>query len=315
MAFVLNPQSSRNEVADYLELRALLDPDGVSSALQLVTDLCLGGNDSAYEDLSDAERSTWQTEREALAQEALEETARRSKTCGATNYPFDLQATSLKATSEAPRAVYTFLLVLSFLKGNAPHHATGAKLFEELSAAAGAGYLGCDSSKEAYVFGFPRRRGPKNFLAAVTELCGKQLLNEGSANSTEPKLPQQKDARLDVVVWKNFPDRRRGRLILFGQCATGSDWEDKAYALDPQKWREKWLIEPFLPHPQGGFFVPFAVEDRDWKHHLLDGGILFDRFRIAGLAPSHLTAVTLEQIASWNRDALSDARMELEAGV
>ena len=158
------------------------------------------------------------------------------------------------------------------------------------------------------MFGFPRRRGPADFLGAVAELCGKKLLNEGSANSDEPKAPQQKDARLDVVVWKNFPDRRRGRLILFGQCATGSDWEDKAYALNPQKWREKWLVEPLLPHPQGAFFIPFAVEDDDWKHILLDGGVLFDRFRISGLAASHLSDTTRDQISSWNCDALEAAR-------
>src|SRR5438552_18782948 len=116
MAFVLSPQSSRSEVADYLELRALLDPDGVSSSLQLVTDVCLVGNDSAYDNLRDAERSTWQTEREALAQEALDETARRQSVCSAANYPFLVHATSLKASPGAPQALYTFMLLLSFLR-------------------------------------------------------------------------------------------------------------------------------------------------------------------------------------------------------
>lgn len=313
MAFLLSPQSSRHEVADYLELRALLDPDGVTSALQLTTDVCMVGEDAAYDNLMPAERSTWQTEREGLTSEALDETARRQQICSMTYYPFIIHATSLKAAEDAEESVYAFLLLLSFLKGNAPQHAEAAKLFEELSAEAGAAYLGCSSSKNAYVFGFPRRRGPKAFLPAVAELCGKGLLNEGYANIDEPKAVHQKDARLDVVVWKNFPDARRGRIILFGQCATGADWEDKVYSLEPNKWREKWLVEPLLPCPQGAFFVPFAVSDEDWKHTLIDGGVLFDRFRIAGLASATLPEATQGRVATWNKTAIEAARAQLDS--
>lgn len=315
MAFILSPRSSRHEVADYLELRALLDPDGITSALQLLTDVCLGGDDSAYESLPPAERSTWQTEREGLTSEALDETARRQKICLEAHYPFVIHATSLKSGANSADTVYAFLLLLSFLKGNAPNHAKAAKLFEEISAEAGAAYLGCNSSSDAFVFGFPRRLEPKGFLPAVAELCGKNRLNEGSADIDEPKTAHQKDARLDVVVWKNFPDCRRGRLILFGQCATGADWEDKVYSLDPHKWREKWLVEPLLPCPQGAFFIPFAVSDEDWKHVLIDGGVLFDRFRIAGLASAKLPEDMRNQIAEWNKAAANAARARLDAVV
>jgi hypothetical protein len=133
-------------------------------------------------------------------------------------------------------------------------------------------------------------------------------------NKSAPRIEHQKDGRLDVVAWKQFPDMRRGRIIVYGQCATGEDWEEKAFALRPESWREKWLTEPFLPHPLSAFFVPHFVPEPDWKNTILDGGLLFDRFRIAATAREKISQDLAQRIAAWNQIAIAAAKIALEIG-
>jgi DNA adenine methylase len=96
--------------------------------------------------------------------------------------------------------------------------------------------------------------------------------------------------------------------------ATGEDWEEKAFALHPDKWREKWLTEPFLPHPLQAFFVPHFVPEQDWKNTIIDGGLLFDRFRIAATAREKISQDLGQRIAAWNQTAITGARQALEIG-
>lgn len=315
MGFLLTPKSSPDESADYLELRALVDPDHNSSALQLISDVCMGGEDPGWDQIDDPPKSTWQQEQEALADGALTRLEERIVHCTPRSYPFRLLGNSIRTQEDAPTAIYSFLLLLSFFKGKAPDHKHAAKMFEEVAACAAAGYLSGTGASETYVFGFPRRLGPDDFKGAVGHLCGNKCLAEGTANVSASRVEHQKDGRLDLVAWKNFPDKRRGRIIVFGQCATGEDWEEKAFALDPYKWREKWLTEPFLPTPLRAFFVPHFVPEPDWKNVILDGGLLFDRFRIAATAREQLSPEAVGHIADWNQTAILQARDALELAI
>jgi hypothetical protein len=314
MGYLLTPRSSPDEAADYLELRSLVDPDHNSSALQLISDVCLGGEDEGWEKPDSASKSTWQQEQEGLSDGALTRLEERREHCTSESYPFEIKGHAIRSTTDAANSLYGFLLLLSFFKGKAPDHKHAAKMFEEVAANAAAGYISADSEKETFVFGFPRRVGPDNFKDAVSHLCSNHCLKEGSVNKSAPRIEHQKDGRLDVVAWKQFPDMRRGRIIVYGQCATGEDWEEKAFALRPESWREKWLTEPFLPHPLSAFFVPHFVPEPDWKNTILDGGLLFDRFRIAATAREKISQDLAQRIAAWNQIAIAAAKIALEIG-
>jgi hypothetical protein len=96
------------------------------------------------------------------------------------------------------------------------------------------------------------------------------------------------DGGLDVVVWSDFPDRRPGKLIMLGQCATSrSDWTEKLHALaNPKGWFEEFMLhnQPPIAAPAAATFVPFVVGERDWGRARRDGVVLFDRQRIACFA-------------------------------
>ena len=91
-------------------------------------------------------------------------------------------------------------------------------------------------------------------------------------------------AKLDLTVWRPFLDRRPGKLIGFGQCATGNDWTDKLTHLQPDAFCSMWMLDYPAVAPIRLFFVPFRIEQRRWLDVARQGGIVFDRCRIANHA-------------------------------
>jgi len=69
-----------------------------------------------------------------------------------------------------------------------------------------------------------------------------------SAGSARLRLHHQRDAKLDVVVWRPFPDGRAdgraGPVVGFGQCATGRGWAAKLHELQRRAFAALWLREP-----------------------------------------------------------------------
>lgn len=266
--------------ADWLELCAL-DPteDGISIR-EFIRDLKISGTTDAvgrYEEGEDRDLDEVDI-CEAIAEDAFAELDDRYKACGGDvgGYPFRLGSSVLEPRPDINRSAYLFMALLSlFGKDAGPADLKGAKLFEELSAKAAEGYIG----GKAMVFGFPRRIQPKGFADALDTLCRK--LGEGRRH-LRPETPDQKDAKLDIVVWKDFADRRAGKLIAFGQCATGNNWNEKVTELpQPNKWCQYWMIDPPAIDPMRIFFVPHRIETNKWLKTNMDGGILFDRCRIA----------------------------------
>jgi len=294
-----SPSADAEELADHLELTTLCDPDGNSSITQIVAEL----------DRTGAEKELFPDGDEGAVLEGVADAAfraldERSQICGEA-YPFSLKGSALISNESASGSLYVFLLLLSRLGGKAPNHRDAAKLFEEISALAACSYLGSDPKTNAHVFGFPRRKEPKNFGDALKNLC-ENVLRDGEPRLDDPLVPEQKDGRLDVVAWKEFPDKKRSRIIAFGQCATGADWEDKAFALKPVDWSKRWLRDHFLPDPLACFFVPRYILEKHWRHKSIEGGLLFDRFRIAALS-NKIFAADLElsaRVCDWNKEAI-----------
>jgi hypothetical protein len=279
--------ASEEEHADWLELRALLAGDGNSSLSDLARALRSSGAIEAVvaeqmlDDYALPSELTDQREEmsETVVESASSELDDRVVACGG-EYPFERGPQYLQAREGAIRSVYVFLLLLS-REGIAagPRGLLATELFEDLAAVAARSYLGSDSRAHIYQFGFPRRRTVRGFKPALDELC--TLLGEGGGARSRPDQRHQKDAKLDLVTWRSFPDCRMGQLVAFGQCAAGSDWSAKLFELQPRAFASKWMAEPLGVEPTRMFFCPFRIERAGWATKVYDGGVLFDRCRIA----------------------------------
>ena len=295
------PASSapREQLADWLELRTLVVEAKSTSFRDVVGQYKIGGiTDSTKEYEEGADVDIEEDDAcEALAESVFAEISERERACGGpgTSYPYQVSGDLVNGLPSIEASIYTFLALLSeFGKDAGPTHGEGAKLFEEVSAKAAEVYLGgYHDAVHSTVFGFPRRLLPTGFRAALDQLCSD--LGEGICHRPErPLIEHQKDAKLDIVAWREFADRRPGKLIAFGQCATGQDWGEKIAELpNTDKWCSWWMADMPAVLPIRLFFVPHRIEYDAWSWTNMIGGILFDRCRIA-----HLTADIDSDIAS-----------------
>lgn len=274
--------------ADWLELRALAGDDRNSSIQDLVHAIRRSGTtDMLRDDLDEDAEGGYSSdvgmeESQRVAEAAFAEIEDRLNACGSDGgYPFKVAKNYLELKPGAESAPYVFLLLLTQYGHQAgPAGLGGDRLFEDLCTAAAKDHFdGRRGGGDAVAFGFPRRVLPASFGAAIDKLCS--TLGEGGCHRDSPKSKNQKDARLDVVAWRNFADRRPGKVVGFGQCATGhTAWREKATHLNPNAFCNKWLRDMPLVDPVRMFFVPWRVHLPDWSHLCYDGGLVFDRCRI-----------------------------------
>jgi hypothetical protein len=315
----LSATSSSEDLADWLELKALGDGDHSSSITDLARALQRSGTLEALDEGADADEddedgsprayaSAPRSERsEVVCSDAFGELERRRDACrgplGASAYPFEIQERSLRLEPGGARSVYTFLLLLSeYDKDAGPQGVDGAKLFEEVCAAAAQSYLGAPGSPaKSLVFGFPRRELPKSFPAAVDRLC--QELGEGEGCRASRRTKDIKDGKVDLVAWRPFSDRRPSQIITFGQCATGKKWREKRTELQPKVFCDLFLTGKLLVEPVKTFFVPHQLEESAWEETSRFAGIVLDRCRIASLCAT-LEERIGESCAGWSQHVL-----------
>lgn len=292
-----------HDLLDHVELRALTDPDKNSSAAELTSELKVTGSSDA---IDDEDTETVSERREGILDAVFTEAENRVKACGETYYPFGLERKALLSKDDSFSSVYTFLLLLSLFGKDAVPGINGAKLFEDVCAYATAKYLGCgESLAKTYVFGFPRRLEPKGFVGALDELCRNKIL-EGKADTKFPGVKMMKDAGLDIVSWLPFPDERSGKLIAFGQCATGKQWWDKRTELNPYDWIRAWLTKTPQVVPVKMFFVPHAITLNEWAQLGYAAGIIFDRFRVVHFAEQSIPTSFRAELQKWSKAAGAD---------
>jgi hypothetical protein len=290
------------ELADWVEMRTFRDLDGNGSHVDLLTALRISSTaDALAEEESEYPAEPGGDPYEAAVENAFTEIEDRFRACGAESgaYPFALEPDYIAKIKDTSSSVYTFLLLLSRFGDRAglkPNKA--AKLFEEVCARAAEAYLGGAHDKvKSRAFGFPRRYLPGGFKPALQLLCDE--LQEGLGPRERSGLSDQKDAKLDIVAWRDFGDGRQGKLIAFGQCATGKNWNDKLSELQPADWCGYWLQDRPAVQPVRMFFVPHRVSRSNWLRSCVFGGIFFDRCRIA----SHSSLIDEQlrtQLSEWS---------------
>jgi hypothetical protein len=106
------------------------------------------------------------------------------------------------------------------------------------------------------------------------------------------------DDKLDTVSWLPFADKCRCQLIMFGQCKTGTNWDNMLTQLQPTAFIKRWMSEPYIHNPLRAFCVVEAVNRARWHGHSVYSGILFDRCRIVDFCEKPNSAL-LGKIRKW----------------
>ena len=221
-------------------------------------------------------------------------------------YPFELddsgRSLQLRAQSDNPsQAVYKYLLLATRLDMNknrkhggidAPH------LFEQFCAEIARQYFGDGS--QSLVFG--TASDIRSFEDRVDDLC--HQIGEGNfyRNNSGARNPQAKDDGLDVVVWNPFTDSRNGKLIGFGQCKTGTHYEEHFTRLQPSAFCKSWFALMPAVDPVRLFFLTDALPEDRWYKRSTNAGIIFDRSRLTQLS-GNISAQTLKSMSTWTQAA------------
>jgi hypothetical protein len=214
-------------------------------------------------------------EPEEAAADIITELRTRAK-AAANSYPFAIDGTHVRLKSQFENFLpYTFCLCLSYFGGDRRPKSPlfPRRAFEEISSIAAGNYL----LGEGIRFGAPRRGLPAKFDDALNKLC--YLMGEGRGFRGRGFRMGQDDT-LDVVAWRDSPDKRLGKLLMFGQCASGDDWKDKTQELQPAVFCRTWLMDEPISHLRA-FFIPHRIKDSDWHATSIRAGILFDRCRVS----------------------------------
>ena len=284
------------QLADWIELLALSSDDGGASTGDLERALRRTGTyDPDAPEEGEVPNDSDHGLIEGKLDEVFTELDDRAQAAAAA-YPFEVNRAEVKTKGSIGDYIpYVFCLCLSTFGDGAKRVDTREdddgdpsedqptyprRLFEHLATISAANYL----SGEAVRFGSPRRGMSSSFDEALNELSWNHL-HEGDGYNNNPHFGS-KDRKVDVVAWKDFPDQRKSKLVLFGQCATNKDdgWHSKKPELQPGAFWNNWIKAPAVSELIRAFFIPHRVPAEEWDMHATDAGLFFDRCRIAHFA-------------------------------
>lgn len=242
------------------------------------------------------------TDIRSAIEDAWKELGRRSDVIEA-YYPFTIDAETASVNG-TPRCVYGFLSLLGarlLYQIGRERLPTGepSRLFEVVVRAALKNYSNGRSER----FAWPQTDsgGSNTFLKAVGVLA-KSMTEEEGKQRTVP--PQAKDHKLDVVAWKPFNDSMPSQEVLLCQCTIGQAWDSKYVNVDI--WND---VIQFVARPRNAVAFPqqlSSLPSAKVHYAAMQGGVLFDRTRIAAFAPdTAVSAAVLQQLCAWNRRAIS----------
>lgn len=293
-----SPRADIHELADFAELLAWQNES--VSAREILAYLGRTSENEYNEGVDDEDDINADS-----LDEVMIEIDRRSRSCVG-GYPFalDLKGTVLRHDPKdaSERAVvYRYLLLstrLNMTDDKVQANIDGTGLLEEISATVLRCYLGYDRA-QSVVFGTAIGG---TFRAKVDALCS--ALGEGGCfEALDPGPVKANDDRLDSVAWIPFSDMRAGKLIIFCQCKTGSNWKEHTTQLQPDAFIKRWMKHrTFLVVPARAFCVSEATCPTHWGGLASYAGLLFDRLRLVDFL-DRIDPDLLDRIQKWNAAA------------
>ncbi|MGH8567058.1 MAG: hypothetical protein ACREXU_03345 [Gammaproteobacteria bacterium] len=302
---------TRSALADWLELHALFSERRRSSKGDLVNALDIADDDRPgrfshdEETREELDQGILEEPRAALLQNVFEELEFRSS-CLEGSYPFAIDSRRMVVHAEFPpdephfgQVAYTFCLLATALRENklaeiddrleTEQHL--ALLFQVCACLAAGGYFG----GAVCSFGFPRAEG-NAFLPAL-KLVYQRFGHGDVKDAMEAGHPRAtKDAGIDVIAWRDHPDRLPGKLYSLGQCASGKNWKHKPVSSEIERFHGTWFTTSPAVYYIPALYIPFLVYDdldependsfsrarvRQVAYHERKFGVIFDRLRIA----------------------------------
>lgn len=276
-------------LADWMEACALLGDSQRMPGSELVDSLI-------EEEIYDDQDFCW-----AAINDGLKEIRRRSKL----STPFALAVSrrgidrSISSWREAP--VHCFLLLLTlaqrydkWVKVMPIDYNLQGELFEEVT-------------RESLVRQFPgwvihptgwSKTHPTKLPELVSHLAG--LLGEIEGEVAAWADPEAKEAGLDLLCYRPFPDGHVGVPLLMLQCASG-DWKEpgKLKTPDLEIWTK---LVTFASRPKKAFATHFSFRKDEFRK--VSGrvdGVLLDRYRLLGnVAEGEWVSVELKtRLLDW----------------
>ncbi len=169
----------------------------------------------------------------------------------------------------------------------------GAALLERLAEHVVEAFLGPRSKS----FAFGTAAGG-SFRDRVDALC-RELGEGGGVRPTEEgAAARANDGGLDTVAWIPFADGEAGKLIVFVQCKTGTEWRNQVTRLQPGDFVNAWLRDPMLVQPVRAHFIAESIGREEWRQLSISAGLLFDRCRLVEYS-RHLPEPTLADLTAW----------------
>lgn len=145
-------------------------------------------------------------------------------------------------------------------------------LFESVVERSLSFFLGANT--EVLNFGWPSRNGrPAEFPAAVSWLAEKMGIDAGVAY----RNPRRKDGGVDLILWKNFGDKRVGVPVVLCQVTVQRNFVPKSRDVDRRIW-SGWLAmdtEPIV-----ALCVPFILENNEDWFEVSRNALPLDRLRL-----------------------------------
>jgi len=294
----------KEETADFWEIQSICNPNLFVSQTQISKIISMELDEINHEgiDSEDDILNEGNENRNGLSDVFNELLLRIEFTSD--KYPFSFGKYSMKIAdwSSLIKDVYLFLLLCTRLnmKTQKVHNTIdGTLLFEKLCAHVAKNYFG--DSSQSFVFGTSE---PGNFEEKVRDLIKK--VGEGKAfQNPNNNEPTKKDDSVDIVVWKEFSDKRIGKLIGFGQCKTGTHWKDDIHKLSPSDFCGTWFNEQPVLYPIPLVFICDTMNEDFNFYHTQKSYLIFNRFRILEYVNDNIDDQLKQDLSSWLAGALS----------
>ncbi|MDA3789570.1 MAG: hypothetical protein PF503_13890 [Desulfobacula sp.] len=295
---VPSPKADINELADFVEIECLKKTQFSRNE----TIAALGRIDENI----DISSNKIIDQLEIKVDDIFSEFDFRIKSCNHV-YPFILESSGkvLKVNAEDNQStfhLYQFLLLATRLNMQSDKingGIDGTLLFEKISQQILSNYLG--SRAESFLFGTSNHG--RSFEDKINTLCKHLKEGNGFINRNQKSSGQVKDDSLDIVAWKPFSDDCYGKLIAFGQCKTGTRWQDTTTKLQPDAFCSSWFRNTPPVPPIRIFFICESLLRNQWHTTVNKAGILFDRCRIMDYC-QNLSDELLDKITVWSDAAL-----------
>lgn len=114
-----------------------------------------------------------------------------------------------------------------------------------------------------------------------------------------------KEAGLDLLCFRRFPDRRGGLPVFLFQCASGADWKSKLHTPNIRIWTK---VITFSSDPKKAFSMPYALDEIEFNRNAnIVDGLLLDRHRL--LAPGFDNKEWISDVLATDLNAWTSSRV------